>query len=384
MKIAYCIPATSNSGGMERVLARKVNYLAERGYAITIITTDQRGKAPFFAFHSRIQQVDLGINYDENNGQGLLAKLLAYPRKKLLHRRRLEQCLKTLQADIVVSMFGDDADFLPQIKDGSKKVLEYHFSKLKRLQYGRTGLWRLIDQYRTKQDESTVRGYDRFIVLTEEDAGYWGKLPQIRVIPNPLPFASEVTSSCTAKRVLAVGRYDFQKNFSLLLQLWARVSPRYPDWVLEIIGDGVLRPALEEEARVLGLGASSVEFSRPTHQMQEVYLRSSIYAMTSRYEGLPMVLIEAQQMGLPIVSFACPCGPRDVIHEGVDGYLVEQGDEATFVQRLCQLMDAEEERQRMGQAARQASQRYDVDRIMNQWMQLFSELASTSHTVSAR
>ena len=78
---------------------------------------------------------------------------------------------------IVVSMFGEDATLLPQMKDGSRKVLEYHFSKLKRLQYGRTGLWRLIDILRTKLDERTVKPYDRFVVLTQEDAGYWGHCP---------------------------------------------------------------------------------------------------------------------------------------------------------------------------------------------------------------
>lgn len=383
MKLVYCIPATSNSGGMERVLARKVNYLADRGYEVIIVTTDQRGRDPFFPFHPSIRQIDLGINYDENNGQGLLAKLLAYPRKKRLHRERLSALLLGLKADVVVSMFGDDADFLPSLADGSKKVLEYHFSKLKRLQYGRQGLWRLVDRYRTWLDEGTVRGYDRFVVLTEEDAGYWGKLPHIRVIPNPLPFLSEETSPCTEKRVLAVGRYDFQKNFSLLLRLWARVAPKYPDWQLEIIGDGALRPDLEAEVQALGLTAS-VSLSQPTHQMKEVYLRSSIYAMTSRYEGLPMVLIEAQQMGLPIVSFACPCGPRDVIHEGQDGYLIQMGQEELFIQRLSQLMDSEAERIHMGKAARDASARYDVDRIMAHWMGLFGELAPAPHNSTSR
>lgn len=381
MKIIYCIPATSNSGGMERVLTRKVNYLAELGHEITILTTDQRGALPFFELHGSIQQRDLGINYDENNGQGLLAKLLAYPRKKRLHRQRLEAVLKELRADIVVSMFGDDADFLPQIQDGSRKVLEYHFSKLKRLQYGRKGLWRMIDRYRTWRDEATVRDYDRFVVLTAEDAGYWGALPNIRVIPNPLPFTSEETSSCEAKRVLAVGRYDFQKNFSLLLQLWARIAPSYTDWTLEIIGDGVLRPVLEEEVKRLGLEAS-VQLSKPTHQMKEVYSRASIYAMTSRYEGLPMVLIEAQQMGLPIVSFACPCGPSDVIHEGQDGYLIPMGEEEAFLKALRRLMDDSAERIRMGKAAREASFRYDVDVIMAHWLRLFDELASPKHTIS--
>ena len=270
MRIVYCIPATSNSGGMERVLTRKVNYLVGQGHELIIITTDQKGAKPFFSLEGSVKQYDLGINYDENNGQGILAKLSAYPRKKRLHRQRLSELLGQLRADIVVSMFGEDATLLPQMKDGSRKVLEYHFSKLKRLQYGRTGLWRLVDILRTKLDERTVRPYDSFVVLTEEDAGYWGALPNIRVIPNPLPFVSEETSPCTSHKVIAVGRYDFQKNFSKLLDLWGRIAPAYPDWSLEIYGDGALRPELELQVNRLGL-SSSVTLAKPTHQMKDVY-----------------------------------------------------------------------------------------------------------------
>jgi len=358
---------------MERVLARKVNYLVEQGHELIIITTDQKGAQPFFPLKGSVKQYDLGINYDENNGQGILAKLSAYPRKKRLHRQRLSELLGQLRADIVVSMFGEDATLLPQMKDGSHKVLEYHFSKLKRLQYGRTGLWRLVDILRTKLDERTVRPYDSFVVLTEEDAGYWGALPNIRVIPNPLPFVSEETSPCTSHKVIAVGRYDFQKNFAKLLDLWGRIAPVYPDWSLEIYGDGALRPELELQVNRLGL-SSSVILAKPTHKMKDVYQSASIYAMTSRYEGLPMVLIEAQHMGLPIVSFACPCGPKDVIHPGEDGYLISQGDDEGFLTGLRQLMDSETERVRMGANARKASVRYEVDAVMGQWLDLFSSL----------
>ena len=359
MRIAYCIPATSNSGGMERVLTRKVNYLVSLGHELIIITTDQRGAKPFFPLKESVKQYDLGINYDENNGQGILSKLLAYPRKKRVHKERLRALLLELRADIVISMFGDDSSFLPKIKDGSKKILEYHFSKLKRLQYGRTGLWRLVDVLRTKMDEWTVKPFDRFVVLTAEDQGYWGALPNIRVIPNPLPFTSEETSSCKATKVVAVGRYDFQKNFSKLLQLWARIAPQFPEWTLEIYGNGALRGELEQEVKELGI-SSSVTLAQPTHQMKEVYLSASIYAMTSRYEGLPMVLIEAQQMGLPIVSFACPCGPRDVIHDGEDGFLIPMGEDDIFLKALGTLMASEEKRICMGQRAREASARYEV------------------------
>ena len=375
MKIVYCIQGTHNSGGMERVLSRKVNYLAQAGHEVSIITFNQQGRKPFFELHPSVVCYDLAIPYEQYQKGGILNRLALYvrlPQLHRLHRKRLEQLLLKLKADIVVSMFNEEASFLPSIQDGSHKILEFHFSKHNGLKDLRRGIWRLIDELRAKKDERIVRPFDRFVVLTEEDATLWGALPNLRVIPNPLPFYSDSPSDCSAHQLLAMGRYDEQKHFDLLIDLWAQLAPDYPDWRLVIAGDGKLRP--EHTAQVERLGLKSVELMRPTHQVQELYRASSIYTMTSRYEGLPMVLIEAQQMGLPIVSFACPCGPRDVITDGVDGYLLEVGDHAGFIQALRRLMDSEAERQRMGAAARIASERYDLEHIMKSWLALFDEL----------
>ena len=377
MKIVYCIQGTHNSGGMERVLSRKVNYLAQAGHEVSIITFNQQGRKPFFELHPSVTCYDLAIPYEQYQKGGILNRLALYarlPQLRRLHRNRLEQLLLKLRADIVISMLNEDAYFLPSMQDGSKKVLEYHFSKYSGLQDLRKGIWRLIDGWRKKKEERLARSFDRFIVLTHEDATLWGDLSNLRVIPNPLPFYSDSPSDCSAHQLLAMGRYDNQKHFDLLIDLWALLAPEYPDWRLVIAGDGKLRPELT--AQVERLGLKSVELMRPTHQVQELYRASSIYAMTSRYEGLPMVLIEAQQMGLPIVSFACPCGPRDVITDGEDGYLLEVGDHAGFIQALRRLMDSEAERQRMGAAARIASERYDLEHIMKSWLTLFYELVT--------
>ena len=381
MKIVYCIQGTHNSGGMERVLSRKVNYLAQAGHEVSIITFNQQGRKPFFELHPSVVCYDLAIPYEQYQKGGILNRLALYvrlPQLHRLHRKRLEQLLLKLRADIVVSMFNEEASFLPSIQDGSHKVLEFHFSKHNGLKDLRRGIWRLIDELRAKKDERIVRPFDRFVVLTEEDATLWGALPNLRVIPNPLPFYSDSPSDCTARQLLAMGRYDEQKHFDLLIDLWAQLAPEYPEWRLVIAGDGKLRPELT--AQVERLGLKSVELMRPTHQVQELYRASSIYVMTSRYEGLPMVLIEAQQMGLPIVSFACPCGPRDVITDGEDGYLLEVGDHAGFVQALRRLMDSEAERQRMGAAARIASERYDLEHIMKSWLALFDELVHSKQS----
>ncbi|KGN69998.1 glycosyltransferase family 4 protein [Porphyromonas sp. COT-239 OH1446] len=377
MRIVYCIPALYNSGGMERVLTLKANYLVDQGYDLHIITTDQRGRKPFFNLDDRVQLYNLDINHEEQNGQGLWLKLRDYPLKRYRHEKRLKALLMRLRADVVVSMFGEEAFFLTKIQDGSRKVLEYHFSKLKRLQYGRRGLWRWVDLWRTRKDAEAVKGYDRFVVLTEEDRALWGELPNICVIPNPLPFEPQEQADTTSCRIIAAGRYDYQKNFEALLDIWAMIHKDFPAWRLDIYGDGPMRSLLEERLKGLGLG-ESLTLHPPTREIMREYLSSSIYVMTSRYEGLPMVLLEAQALGLPIVSYTCPCGPRDIVADGVNGYLVPEGREEEFAARLRLLMADEQLRRDMGRAAHEASSRYRMQTVMPQWLELFEALVRIS------
>lgn len=378
MRIVYLIAATCNSGGMERVLANKANWLARHGYDISIVTTDQRGRAPYFTLDEHIQTYDLGINYDEDNGR-LLSKLLRYPIRQWQHRRRLETLLMQLKADVVICMFNNDVSFVHKIQDGSRKILEIHFSKNKKLQYGRRGLWAWADRWRTRQEERIVKKYDRFVVLTHEDKELWenGQLDnwtigQLVVIPNARTFEPEHHADLTQKRVLAIGRYDYQKGFDTLINIWKQVVHNSQcSWTLDIIGDGPLRETLQQQVEKMGL-QDSVRLLKPTDHIQEAYLQASIFVMTSRYEGLPMVLLEAQAYGLPTVAFACPCGPRDLITDGVNGYLIKERDETQFAQRLTALMNDQSLRQRMGQAAAANSEAYTEEKVMHQWERLLS------------
>lgn len=374
MKIIYCIACTCHSGGMERVLTNKANYLARHGYEIVVVTTDQRGKQPFFPLEPSIRCIDLGINYDENNGKSFLNKLLHYPLKQCRHKKRLKAVLMTERPDVTVSMFNNDAGFIPGIKDGSAKLLEIHFSKFKRLQYGRKGLWRLADRWRSKQDERTVRKFDRFVVLTEEDKAYWGNLPNIMVIPNAISGIPAGTALLENKRVIAVGRYTYQKGFKRLVDAWHLLASRFPDWKLDIIGDGEERPLLEQRIRSYGL-ERQVTLTRPTQEIGKVYQEASILASSSRYEGLPMVLLEAQAFGLPIVAFQCKCGPKDIVSDGMNGYLVPEGDTAGMAQRLEILMKDEALRKRMGLKAKESALRFNEETIMKKWMNTFQTLA---------
>lgn len=370
MKILYNIAGTCHSGGMERVLANKANYLVKQGVEVVIVTTDQQGLPPFFFLDQRIRCIDLCINYEENNGKSLVNKLLHYPLKQWKHRKRLTQILMQERPDITISMFNNDAGFITDIKDGSKKILEIHFSKLKRLQYNRKGWWRLVDVWRTKQDERIARRFDRFVVLTKEDKDNWGDMDNICVIPNASTFQNAQTSPLTVPKVIAIGRYDYQKGFDRLIMAWKKVTETVSGWHLDIIGDGSKRQELQSLIQQLGM-EKHISLIKPTSNIDSTYLHASILALTSHYEGLPMVLIEAQSFGLPIVAFNCKCGPTDVVTDGVDGFLVPEGDIEAFADRLLVLMQDRVLRKNMGRRAKSASSRYEEVFIMKQWMKLF-------------
>lgn len=362
MKLIYLIPGFYRAAGMERVLAEKAKWLVAHGYDILIVTSEQQNRSLAFPLDSRIRLEDLAIGYEDNNGSCFIDKILHFPAKQCKHRKALAALLNREKAHIVISMFGNEASFLPYIKDGSRKVLEIHFSRFKRLQYGRMGLWALADKWRSRHDEHTVCLYDRFVVLTEEDKSYWGSLDNIRVIPNPRTFTLPEPASLQSHTVLAVGRYTHQKGFDLLLQAWSRIDTR--GWTLRIAGTG--EPLGEVPDNVItGLSSDIVE----------EYRNAAFLVMSSRYEGLPMVLLEAQAAGLPIVAFACKCGPRDVITDGEDGILVPEGDFAGLAAGMKRLMDDEGLRRKMGAEAFRNSEKYDKERIMVLWENLFHELS---------
>ena len=373
MKIVYCIAGTYNSGGMERVLANKANWLVRNGHEVSILTTDQRGRNSFFELDSRISLYDLGVDYEDNNGGSFLNKLIRYPFKQWTHYKALKRILPELKADVVVSMFCNDASILPRIKDGSKKVLEIHFSRFKRQQYGRKGLWRLADEFRSRNDIKVVSRFDRFVVLTNEDKGYWGDLDNILVIPNARSFEFETPAELKNKSVIAVGRYCYQKDLGKLIDAWGLVCVEEDGWKLHLVGDGEDRERLQRQIEELGL-KDRVVLGRAETDMRAVYNNASLLALSSRYEGLPMVLLEAQAVGLPIVSFTCKCGPRDVIEDGLDGILVEEGNVRALADGILQLIRNEELRVRMGREAFKRSGRYSEGAVMSQWVKLFNEL----------
>lgn len=374
MKIVYCHCSLYNPGGMERVLRNKVRWLVAAGHEIIVVTTDQQDRPTFYDFPTEVRLIDLGINYSLDNFEPLYKRIPSYLRKRRMHRRKLTELLMRERPDITISLYPSESSFIPEIKDGSKKILELHFNRYFRLQYGRKGLTGLIDRYRSCKDVKIARKFDSFVVLTEEDKTYWGNIPNISVIPNaalPMPLKSD----CTAKRVIAVGRLDYQKGFDRLINVWELVKKNSASegWRLDIFGQGEWLDMLEEMIQSKGL-SDSTKINVPTDEIAKEYAGSSILAMTSHYEGFPMVMIEAMSAGLPVVTFDYKCGPRDIISDGIDGLIVPDGDLNAFATALLGLMADDNRRKQMGSAATMIIDRYAEDTVMLQWTSLFERI----------
>lgn len=376
MKLIYCTHSLYNPGGMERVLVNKVTYLVERlHWDVTLVTTDQKERPAFYPLPSGVKLINLDINYSDDNRKHPIGKIIGYLIKRRKHRKRLTDLLMKEKPDIVISLYPSESSFIPDIQDGSKKVLELHYCKFFRLQYGRSGLLGLIDRWRTKQDERIVRRFDKFVVLTHEDRGYWGKLPNIEVIPNAALHVSDSCSDVSKHRVIAVGRLDYQKGFDRLIEAWEIVQKekKYSDWRLDIFGQGEWFDMLQKMIVDLKL-SETAQINKPTNQIEHEYGNSSLIVMTSHYEGFGMVLVEAMACGVPAIAFDCKCGPKDIIQEGVNGLLVPDNDIAGLARAMMRLMENETLRKRLSENAKAIVDTYSEEAVMSKWVSLFTSL----------
>lgn len=374
LKLVYLTPALYMAGGVERVLTLKANYFAEHfGYDVTIILTEGKGKSPFYPLSDRIKVVNLDIGFEQLWNCSFLKKIFVYLKKQRQYKKALTAELMKLCPDITVSLLRREINFLIGIKDGSKKIGELHVNRLNYRNFEANDT-NFIKQIFAKLWMSNLvkqlKRLDRFVVLTEEDMLAWPELQNVSVIPDPLSFVPTAQSSLSVKRVIAVGRYVYQKGFDLLLQAWAKIERQCPDWMLVVYGDGDRAP-YEQMMRNLGIDTSRCLLNGPTTDIQREYVNSSLFVFTSRFEGFGMVLVEAMACGLPVVSFACPCGPKDIVRDGEDGFLVENGNIDELVQQLMKLMVDHRLRTAFARHAQQNAQRFNIEQTALRWKSVF-------------
>lgn len=381
MKIVYCVPALYNPGGMERVLTEKVNYLVRKTeFEITIITTEQQNRTPYFALDNLVKKVDFALDFDAHFDENPGKKIYSHYKKLRRYKHLLRDFLLTHQIDICISLGGKEIEFLSTLPVPCVKIAEIHFSlhhrQLFLLARHKGWIWKQIGAFRTWQLKRATRNLKYLVVLTEQDAREWRLTHHnIRVIPNPAPFECDLPYDKSSKVIISVGKLDEQKGYDYLLEAWKTLSADYPDWTLKIFGQGPWLNKLNSFIIRYGMG-KSVQLCGVTDRIKEEYAHSAFYVMTSRYEGLPMVLIEALTCGLPLVSFDCEWGPRDVIEENKNGVLVPMGDIEALIKQMKRLMDCMQMRVSMSGHAKKMAIAYRRETILSRWIDLFHEAVS--------
>lgn len=379
MKILYFTPSLYNCGGTERVLSLKANYLAGiNGFEVVIVTTDQKHRKPFFDLDNRIKLYDLDINYCDDTSLPLLKMYQVRKKKNSLYKMRLLNLVLEESPDVCVSLFGKEFDFLPDLNLPCKIVAELHFNKMFRqhtyLSIHKGFLWKFIAKFRTFQLVQTSQKYDRIVVLTKEDLAEWNKTNHnVIQIYNPLPYEDSVISNLNYKSLISVGRLSSEKNYESLISAWNYVYCKHPDWKINIWGDGELKSNLKKLISDNNL-EDSICLCGKTNSIDKEYLKNSAFVMTSKYEGFPMVLLEASSFGLPLISYDCYCGPKDIIDDGKNGFLVPFANERALADAICEIIENPSARASMGFAAREKSLEFSQEKILPKWPKFFNSL----------
>lgn len=361
-KLLYITNGIHGAAGLERVLSIKACLLADEfDYDVHILTLNSLGQPLFYDFSSKIQLHDIQVS---GNPVSYIKQYVSGVKK----------VIKEVQPDIIsVCDDGLKAFFLPKINPINCAIIyERHVSKIIELGINPSFIQKMKVAIKFKLMNQLAKSFDRFVVLTNDNIAEWN-LKNLLVVSNPLSFNPKESSSIEAKKVIAVGRQNYQKGFDLLLQSWQIINQKHPDWQLDIYGKLDKSLGLDKLARELNI-EKSVFFHEPVKNIEQQYLASSIYALSSRYEGFGMVLIEAMVCGVPCVSYDCPCGPSDIIKNEEDGFLVKNGDYNEFASKINKLIEDDTLRKEMGRNAKQNVLRYLPETIVKQWDNLFNDL----------
>ncbi len=356
-KIAFFGGDISRTGGTERVSLVLANYLVKDGYQVVIISLTGNTPPKFYA-DERIKLVSL---FDEKKCFSLAYFSVVFRLRRILIDESIDVLI---DVDTMLALFSTTA----LLGTRTKHISWEHFNYKSDLNIRSRKLARKV----------AAKYSDVVVTLTKKDRDYWleeNMYPEkIISIPNPLPF--EVQNKLikkNSKNILALGRLNYQKGFDILIDIWASVEDKCPGWKLIIAGDGEDRYLLLDKINELKL--NKIELLPSTSNVSDLYNQSDIYVMTSRFEGFPMVLLEAKAFGLPIIAYDCDTGPSELIIDNEDGYLVPFDNSNMFVERLFLLIKNQNLREKMSMKSLENAEKYRIEStIGSKWKKLIENI----------
>lgn len=361
--IAFNIYDINKKGGEERMCVTLANELAKVNYNVYIFSFFSHKKVtPFYKVVSSVTLIHLHGTFLERRITQF-ASFLNYASKKY------EFLLKKNNIDVIIDVDTDRTPFTSPIskKLGIKHIAWDHFC---------------YDRFKKRKQSLIVlpllkNEIDRLVVLTKDDERLYNtdagiSSDKIVQIYNISPIQEDVVYKHNTKTVLAMGRLAYQKGFDMLLDAWYHISKKNNEWHLRIVGDGELKQELQK--KIAEDGISNVKICPATNNPREEYINADIFVLSSRYEGLGLVLLEAANLSLPLVAFDCDNGPREIIKPGINGLLVTPNDIEDLSDKLFLIMTNEELRRDMSKNALSSVKQFRSDCILSQWVNLIEEI----------
>ena len=379
MHILYIYAEISIKGGTDKILVEKANYLVSHGYDVTIVTESQMGKPLSFKLEDKVCHIDMGLDFGKQYTQGSFRRFLTYSSLMRQYKSRLKKVVNQQRPDIIISAMGRSLSLLSKMDYDGVIIGEAHTTKTHlrslHLMEQRGGVFKVIAKYMRWKMCRYASKLDALVLLTQNDAEDWKSVAKTFVIPNPISFFPKESAELVNKQVIMVGRYNDAKGYDYLIPAWEIVHQRHPDWTLNVYGSGELRGQVIEWIHEKQLG-SSIVMHEPVDNIMEKYMDSSICVLSSRYEGFSLVILEAMACGVPVVSFDCPYGPRNIIQNEEDGLLIDYLNYPALADGICKLIENEGLRVQFGTNARSNVLRFSQDSIMEQWEKLFRKLVN--------
>lgn len=377
MKILYLYDAIARLGGAERILIDKMNHFAnEYKEKVFLITTCQGKHSLAYPLSDKIQHIDINVRFHTKYQYSMPKRLWMGWQMDRLLVEKLNAIVNDINPDIIIATTYYKADVVCNLKCNAKKIIESHVARI--FTGINDGVKRsfISEMYRRwvyrKYFNTIENKSDAIVTLTNGDAKDWNT-KKIYVIPNIVDIKNTAYNQLTNKTAIFAGRFTYQKGLDRMLEAWKLVVNKRSDWKLKLVGEGEQKEQLIRQCKELGI-ENNVIFAEATKDIVKEYIDSSMFLFTSRFEGFGLVLVEAMQCGVPCVSFDCPYGPSDIIDDGINGYLIENGNIEKFADAVLILIENDDLRMQMGKAAIEKSRLYLPENIMPQWIKLYNSL----------
>lgn len=377
MKIIYFYDTIARIGGTEKILVDKMNYIADvYNQEIYLITTSQGNHPITFPLSKKVKHIDLSVRLHTMYQYSLLKRIYMGWKMNRLLKQKLKAVINELNPDIIISTTYCYADIICNLKYKAKKIIESHVAKkLTGINDGikRNFISKIYSKWKQKNVCKAIeKKSDIIVTLTQGDADNWNT-KNVVVIPNIVDLKNTDFSQHTEKTAIFAGRFTYQKGLDRMLEAWKIVVSKRNDWMLKLIGDGEQKEYLQQQCQKLGI-TNNVIFAPATKDIAKEYENSSLFLFTSRFEGFGLVLVEAMQCGVPCISFDCTYGPSDIIDNGINGYLIDNGNVEEFAKATLKLIEDDELRKKMGKAAIEKAKQYLPENIMPKWIELYKNL----------